>query len=211
MQHAAARAGSAPWQHSRIGRLVLREVAVPSAFVAAILLSSYAMAGLPNVKLFDLLVFVAGYALGFRRGATVAVGAWLVYGQVNPFGAAHVQLLLVLMGSETVYAAAGALARRWMPQSAVRLLPSAGTLVLVASALATTLLYDAVTNVYTGYYWALIAGAGEYARWIGTALFNPGALFFSAVHVSSNVMLFAVFGPLLIVGAHRAKQRLGWA
>ena len=191
------------------GGLVAREALVPAAFVAAILLSSYAMAGLPNVKLFDLLVFVAGYTLGFRRGATVAVAAWLVYGQLNPWGATHGMLLLTVMGSEGAYAAAGALAHRWLKPEDVRLRPSRGMVVLAAAALVSTILYDVATNVYTGYYWGTIAGAGEYARWIGIAVVGPGALLFMALHVGSNLVLFPVFGPLLIKASQRAASRLG--
>ncbi|MCH8331075.1 MAG: hypothetical protein IH946_06810, partial [Bacteroidetes bacterium] len=75
-------------------------LAPPGLFVAAILGSNYALIGLPNVKLFDLLVFVAGYTLGLRRGATVAVAAGLVYGQANPWGYAQPSLLATLMGAE---------------------------------------------------------------------------------------------------------------
>ena len=192
------------------GGLVVREALVPAAFVAAILLSNYAMAGLPNVKLFDLLVFVAGYTLGFRRGATVAVAAWLVYGQLNPWGATHGMLLATVMGSEVVYAAAGVLAHRWLGPADVRLRPSAAMVVLVAAALASTVLYDVATNVYTGYHWGAIAGAGEYTRWIGIAVVGPGALLFMALHVGSNLVLFPVFGPPLIKAARLTRAKLGW-
>ena len=79
---------------------VSRELLAPGAFVGLILASNYALAALPNVKLFDLLVFVGGYALGLRRGITVAAVAWLIYGNVNPWGVAHPQLLVVLIASE---------------------------------------------------------------------------------------------------------------
>ena len=210
MQRAAVRTRG--WGRTgAAGRAVLREGLVPGAFVAAILLSSYAMSGLPNVKLFDLLVFVAGYTLGFRRGATVAVAAWFVYGQANPWGATHGLLLLTVMTSEVAYAAAGALAHRWLKPEDVRLRPSAGMVVLAAAAVIATLLYDVATNVYTGYFWGSIAGAGEYARWIGIAVFGPGALFFMAMHVGSNLVLFPIFGPPLIKATQQAKARLGWA
>ena len=192
------------------GGFVVREALVPAAFVVAILLSNYAMTGVPNVKLFDLLVFVAGYTLGFRRGAAVAVAAWLVYGQLNPWGATHGMLLATVMGSEVAYAAAGALAHRWLKPEDVRLRPSAGMVVLVVAALASTVLYDVATNLYTGYHWAAIAGAGEYARWIGIAVVGPGALLFMALHVGSNLVLFPVFGPLFIKAAQQAKTKLGW-
>jgi len=62
-----------------VSGLVARELLAPGAFVLAILATNYAFAGLPNVKLFDLLVFVAGYTLGLRRGLIVAGGAMLLY------------------------------------------------------------------------------------------------------------------------------------
>ncbi len=212
MQHVRPQGGaSGPRARTRGGGLLLREVAVPGGFVATILLTNYAMTGLPNVKLFDLLVFVAGYALGFRRGVTVAVGAWLVYGNFNPWGATHVQLLLTLMAAETGYAGAGVLMRLVIAPSSLRLRPSRATVGFVAAALIATVSYDVAANLYTGYFWATIAGSAEYGRWIGVALFNPGALFFMAAHAGSNLVMFPVFAPPLIKGVQHLKERRGWA
>ncbi len=190
--------------------VILREAAVPGAFVALILASNYALSALPNVKLFDLLVFVAGYTLGLRRGITVAVAAWLVYGQINPWGVAHAQLLMTLMASEALYAVAGAAVRRFVSPERLSLRPGMVSLAFLLPALLVTPAYDLATNVYTGYYWATVAGSGEYARWLGLALFNPGALFFMAVHLGANLVLFTVFGPLFVKGAQRARERTGW-
>lgn len=192
----------------RAADAVMREAVAPGAFVALILATNYALSAIPNVKLFDLLVFVAGYTLGFRRGATVAVAAWFVYGQVNPWGVAHAQLLVVLMASETAYALAGAVVRRYVPPERVTLRPGLVTLAFLLPALIATPLYDVATNIYTGYHWALIAGQGEYARWIGVAVSNPGALFFMAAHLTANVLFFTVFGPPLVRAADHARRRL---
>ncbi len=190
--------------------LVMREVLAPSLFLAAILGSNYALSALPNVKLFDLLVFVAGYTLGIRRGATVAVAAWLVYGQANPWGYAQPALLATLMGAEVGYAIAGTVVRRLVPPDRVRLQPSAGWLAFAAAALVATVAYDAATNVYTGLFWAGLAGADDRAAWIWVALFNPGALFFTAVHLTSNLVFFTAFGPPLVRAAGDARSRFGW-
>jgi hypothetical protein len=194
----------------RAGQAVLRELLAPGAFVTAILISNYALSALPNVKLFDLLVFVAGYSLGLRRGAAVAVAAWLFYGSFNPWGATHPQLMVTLMASEVGYAAMGLLVRRFVSPDCVRLRPSVLSVGLIVAAVVATVAYDVMANAYTGYFWASIAGSSEYGRWISVALFNPGALFFMAVHVGSNAMLFPVFAPPLIRGADRAKRTLGW-
>ena len=48
---------------------LLVEAGAILAFVAAILATNIALTSFPNVKLFDLMVFLAGYALGLRRGS----------------------------------------------------------------------------------------------------------------------------------------------
>jgi hypothetical protein len=175
------------------------------AFVAAILATNYALTGFPNVKLFDLLVFVAGYTLGFRRGAGVAVLAWAAYGTLNPWGATTGPLLGTVMAAETVYAGAGAVLRRFVRPSDLSIVPGWKSLGIGAAAVLCTLVYDGITNAYTGFAWAQMAGSTDYARWLAVALFNPGALFFTAAHVSSNLLFFGAFSPLLIRGTARLK------
>jgi hypothetical protein len=191
------------------GRLA-REIVAPGMFVALILTSNFALADLPNVKFFDLLVFVAGYTLGFRRGATVAVAAMLTYEIANPWGPAGMALLLTKVGAEVVYAMAGALAQRVASPDRVVLGPSRLSLLLVVAAVGSTLAYDVATNLYTGWFWGTLAGGTEYARWIGVALVGPGAVLFMALHIGSNAVLFPVFGPLLMKGADRVKRSIGW-
>ena len=187
-----------------------RELVVPTAFILAILASNFALASQPNVKLFDLMVFVAGFTLGFRRGMVVAAGAWLVYGTFNPWGAAGPLLLATMMMSEAAYALAGAGLGRLVSPQRLSILPGRWSLLFAAAALVSTLAYDALTNVYTGIVWAQAAGAFEYKRWILIALFNPGALLFSAYHVGSNVLFFALLGPMLVKGVDRARKALPW-
>ncbi len=184
---------------------VLVDAGAIMAFVAAILATNYALTGFPNVKLFDLLVFVAGYTLGFRRGAGVAVLAWAAYGTLNPWGATTGPLLVTVMAAETVYAGAGAVLCRFVHSSDLRVVPGRKSLGIGAVAVLCTLVYDGITNVYAGFAWAQIAGSADYSRWLAVALFNPGALFFTAAHVSSNLLFFGAFAPLLIKGAARLK------
>ena len=210
---AVVQGGRVPWVRTlrpQLGRRIWIETIVISGFVAAILGTSYALAGLPNVKLFDLLVFVAGYTLGLRRGIAVAMGAWLVYGTFNPWGVASPVLLMTLMTSEVVYALAGAGLRMLVPPGRLRVRPGRRSLLFAAAAVVCTLAYDAATNVFTGLTWAQFAGSTQYGRWVLVALFNPGALLFSAMHVGSNVVLFALAGPALIKGIEKGKGVLPW-
>ncbi len=193
MQHSEAAVNSNSTNPVILGWLGLN-VAIPGLFVAVILLSNYALSGIPNVKLFDLFVFIAGYKLGFRRGSAVAVMAWLVYGQINPWGVAAPHLIVTLMVAETLYAGAGSCARRLITgsgrfDSSLKTIAVFGVCGLIATGL-----YDVVTNAYTGYIWAAFAGSNEYGRWIWIGITNPGAIFFMAVHGTANVAFFTVFG-----------------
>ena len=201
---------SAPALKPLVGRRVLVDMATIASFIGVILATNYALAGLPNVKLFDLMVFVAGYTLGLRRGMAVAAGAWLIYGNFNPWGTAGPVLLATLMGSEMVYAAAGAGMRMLVPPDRLRARPGKRSLLLAAVAVACTAAYDGATNVYTGLAWAQFAGSSDYGRWVLVALFSPGALMFSAVHVGSNILSFSLAAPLLIKGIEKGKEALPW-
>ena len=179
-------------------RLMLNEVYVLSGFMIAILISSYALTAVPNVKLMDLLVFVAGYSLGFRRGIVVATGAWLIYGTFNPWGVASPFLLVTLMSSEVVFVAAGCAFRLMFRDASLSLRPNISTLILLGMAVTCTLAYDVVTNIHTGIIWAQMIGSTDYIRWINIAIFNHGAVMFSAIHVASNAVIFVVLGPSLM-------------
>ena len=193
-----------------LGPVLAREAVAPLAFILAILATNYALAGTPNVKVMDLLVFVAGYTLGFRRGVTVATGARLIYGTFNPWGIADPLLVVAMIISEIVFALAGTGLRWLVPPRRLRFVPGWHVLLFAAAAVVCTLTYDALTNVYTGVIWAQMVGGTEYGRWLLIALFNPGALLFSAMHVGSNIVFFALFGPALVKGVEKGKAALRW-
>ena len=190
--------------------ILVREVLAPLAFVASIIVTSYALAFLPNVKLFDLMVFVAGYTLGLRRGATVAVASWAVYGTLNPWGPTTGPLLITVMGAETLYALAGAGVRWLLPPGRVRLGPGLATLLFGVGALVATGLYDLVTNVYTGVVWAQVTASDDLGRWIWVMLTHPGAVFFYVLHVGSNLAFFTTLGPAMVKAVDKGKEALWW-
>tara|TARA_Y100001960_G_scaffold65632_1_gene69008 strand:+ start:25504 stop:26283 length:780 start_codon:yes stop_codon:yes gene_type:complete len=174
-----------------------REILLPAVFVALILVSNYLLSSLPNIKLFDLMVFLAGYTLGIRRGITVGIVAWFFYGQINPWGIASAPLLITLMAAESVYAIAGSVVSMVMSNKKVSVKPGVTYLLFLSAAVIATPTYDILTNISTGYFWATIAGSSEYGAWIKSALLNPGALFFMLVHTGANVAFFVTLGPTL--------------
>ena len=103
------------------------------------------------------------------------------------------------MTSEAIYAFMGFGFRKLIDPNSLRISNSRQSLILVGLAALSTFSYDLFTNAYTGVVWANMSG-GSYIDWINIALFNPGALLFSFVHISSNIIIFLTLGPLVMRG-----------
>ncbi len=173
-----------------------RKVAAISMFTALAVVTDYAMLPLANVKMMDSIVFVSALAFGLEVGVSVGALTWLVYGEINPLGPDGGLLLIVLVGSETVYAVLGFLVRRTLCDDRTAL--PARSLLWGSLGLIGAFVYDLITNVVPG----LLAGLSP-----PQALFLlvPGAPFMVA-HEVSDFVFFAVVAPLLY-GAIRSVLR----
>ena len=130
----------------------------------------------------------------------------MIYGNFNPWGPTTGSLLITVMASETIYAFAGSFVRRLCGPDQVRLKSVSLLPVFSIAAIISTLLYDVITNVYTGLEWALMMGSANAFGSILIALTNPGAIFFSSVHITSNVVAFVLLGPIVIKGTERLNR-----
>lgn len=173
-------------------------VAIMAVFSALAVASNYAMIAFPQVKLMDSIVFVSAYLYGFGVGAGVAVITWIVYGSLNPLGAAGFPLILVLVVGELVFAASGALLSRGWKRSTVftgshRFLNK--SLVLGVTGLLSAFVYDFWTNAIDG---LLIYRSveGIFYRWMTGA-------YFAFTHEAADFMFFAFVVPALIVAISR--------
>jgi len=177
-----------------------RGVAVMAVFSALAVASNYALLAFPQVKLMDSLVFVSAYLFGFGVGAGVAVITWLVYGSVNPLGAAGFPLLIVLMVGELFFAFSGALLGHRWKRSAVfgngrRFLNK--SLVLGLTGLLSAFAYDFWTNA--------IEGLLIYRSIEGIALRWITGVYFALAHELADFVFFAFVVPILIVAISRVS------
>ena len=177
-----------------------RDVAVMAVFSALAVASNYALLAFPQIKLMDSLVFVSAYLFGFGVGAGVAIITWLVYGSVNPLGAAGFPLLIVLMVGELFFAFSGALLGRRWKRSAVfgngsRFLNK--RLVLGLTGLLSAFVYDFWTNAIDG---LLIYRSIE-----GIALRWITGVYFALAHELADFIFFAFVVPILIVAISRVS------
>jgi len=92
-------------------RLTVRDVSIITVLTALCVAGNYALVGLPNIKVMDLVVFVAGFAFGVSVGATIGGLAWIVYGAINPFGFSLPVWLSTIVG-ETMFGIAGGILGR---------------------------------------------------------------------------------------------------
>ncbi len=177
------------------------DVALIAVFSALAVASNYAMLAFFQVKLMDSLVFISAYLFGFRVGAGVAAITWLVYGSLNPLGAAGFPLLLILVVGEMIYAVSGALVGRAWKRSTDfeggrRFFNK--SLVLGVTGLLSTFVYDFWTNA--------IDGLLIYRSIQGIVIRMVTGVYFALVHEVANFLFFAFIVPLLIVSISRVSR-----
>jgi hypothetical protein len=167
-----------------------RKVASIALLVAATLSTDYALLGIPNVKLMDTLVFLGGYMFGLDVGVSVAVLSWLVYGTLNPQGAATPGLLAVLMASECIYAVGGWTLRK---VSSKTNFTSVDRVKFGFVGFVTAAVYDLITNAYTGIFY--YPGYSLATRIIRALIFG---IPFAVIHETTDSLMFAIVAPTVI-------------
>lgn len=130
-------------------------LAVVTILTALAIGSDFALAGVPNIKLVDALVFLSAYLFGFRVGASVGILSELIWAFASPWGAPGF-IAPFLVAGEVIYAAAGSTAARiWSSGSML----SPGNGVVFGGLLAiSAFLWDVETNLATALiaYWPAV-------------------------------------------------------
>ncbi len=174
-----------------------RKVAVIAVFTALAVVTDYAMFPLANVKVMDAIVFVSAVAFGLEVGVSVGALTWLVYGEINPLGPDGGLLLLILVGSETIYALLGC-SVRWSFGADGPGVP-ARSLLWGSLGLIGAFLYDLVTNVAP----PLVSGS---SLRVALLFLGPAAPFMVA-HEVSDFVFFAFLAPALYGAIRKVARR----
>lgn len=168
-----------------------RTASLVAVFTALILASNLALADVPNVKLEDVLVFVAAFVFGFRVGASVGMLSEVIWSVASPWGmGGYITPFLVL--GEVLYAVAGASAARLWGEGAGAGL-SARSIFLGATVSICAFVWDIETNLGT----ALIAYWPDVTLQKVLATEAFGALFM-VFHETSDFLLGSILAPLAI-------------
>ena len=163
-----------------VGLITLRptqKASIIAVMTATCIASNYAMIGIANVKLMDLLVFVTGLAFGHVTGMTVGVLTWLIYGILNPYGFS-LPVLIATISMEALYGLAGGMLSRYSKETVAEA-SIASSLKYAIMGFILTFIYDVGTS---------IAFAVSVGMDVGVALVS--GIPFAVVHEGSNAVLF---------------------
>jgi len=164
-------------------RLTVRDVSLITVLTALCVGGSYALIGLPNIKIMDLVVFVTGFVFGAPMGVATGVLAWAVYGTINPFGF-NLPVWLSTVAGETIFGIGGGILGRInyknpeKPFNIFRFSLEMGLWGLIL-----TIIYDLFTNIVFAVAFKVPIVAAIVAGW-----FIPP--WFGILHEVSNLILF---------------------
>ncbi len=166
-----------------------RQLALMSLWTGLIATVGIIFSFVPNLELVLLSAFLGGVALGPKRGLIVAVVGEAIFSTLNPIGSGlgfPILFLFQLIGVGASGGAGGLLATfiRSIQQPALQ------TLLMGLTGFIITLFYDALTALS----FPLSSGMTEGTIW-GTLV--TGLVFF-IMHMGSNTLMFALFGPVLV-------------
>jgi len=158
-----------------------RGLVLSALFVSLTVALGYLLAGIPNVEMMSLCVFLGGVFTGARRGALIGGLSAAIFAFFNPYGASQPPLILSQAAGFALMGAAGGILRG-------KILGD-GYMAVVISALSgffMTLLYDTMTTAALAY---VILGPEGFAG--GVAGFFGAGLVFILVHVTVNTIIFS--------------------
>jgi len=171
----------------------LQTASVVATFTALILATNYALIGIPNVKLMDLLVFIAGFRFGCLVGASVGALSWCIYGTLNPYGFSLPILISTSLG-ETIYGLVGGLLRMPVHNPINKAEWLTFSIKFGVFGFLLTFLYDLETNLVFAYTFGVPVP-------VALAMGVP----FAVTHEVSNALLFALAGPPIVFALKKLK------
>lgn len=154
------------------------KIAVIAIFCALTIGTDYALVGVPNVKLMDLIVFIGGFLFGPVVGSSIGIFSWLIYGSMNPYGF-EPRILVATMLAESVYGLAGGLLGKALGSTSLGSQRLRLSVLFATMGFLPTVLYDLTTNIV---YASVMGQSVIVAILVGAP--------FAVVHEGSNFLIF---------------------
>jgi hypothetical protein len=175
-----------------------RRALLATLLVAVAVSMGLVLSAVPNVELLSFTVFLSGFLLGPRYGATVGIFAAALFSTFNPLGAGLPPLVVAQAVGQAVTGVAGGSTGARLAEVSKRTL---ACLLAGGLGLALTLFYDVLTSVG-----AYVTIAGEKSIQ-GLVKFVAGGLLFAGLHIVWNTALFslALVPTLRVLGKFREE------
>ena len=172
-----------------------RRALLASLLIALTVAAGQALAGVPNIELVTLLVFLSGFLLGMRAGAIVGAVAMGAHSLFNVMGAVVAPMLVVVV---FVYAGLGAAGAAVGPAIVRMQSPALQVVVSAASGAACAFVYQLLINL-TAYFTFTASDSLIAFVWGGVA--------FAVVQIVWNGAVFAVALPstVKVLGRFRGE------
>jgi len=164
-----------------------RRALLASLLIALTVSAGYALAGVPNVEVVTLLVFVSGYLLGARLGAVVGAVSMGAHSMFNAMGAAIPPILAAQVACYALIGTAGGV----LGPALVRLGRLRAAVASCATGALLALFYQVVVGIVSFYTFTTESVLWAYL-WAGVA--------FTSVQIVWNAALFLLaLRPMLVV------------
>ena len=173
-------------------KILIRNICLIAILTAASIGSNYALIGLPNVSLMDLIVFVTGVSFGVFTGAATGILTWMVYGILNPFGFSFPIWVATMMGEAVFGIVGGFLSKKASGEF------YHSNLEMALWGFILTFIYDLFTNVV----YAVTFGVPIFYALATGWLVPP---WFGILHEGSNMVLFLLATNPLIRAINSIK------
>lgn len=170
------------------------KIAVIATFCALSIGTDYALIGLPQVKLMDLIVFVGGFLFGPVVGSSIGIFSWLIYGSMNPSGF-EPRIWVATMLAETVYGITGGLLRKALGSIGLGSQQFRLSVFFATMGFLPTVLFDLTTN---------IVYASVYNTPVVVAILVGAP--FAVLHEGSNFLIFGVLSVPTIAALRKVVK-----
>jgi uncharacterized membrane protein len=158
----------------------VKDIALIALLTALSVGGSYALIGLPNINLMDIVVFVTSFVFGIPIGVAVSILSWSIYGIINPLGFVLPIWISTIIG-ESLFGFVGGILGMINPNPKQTLRFS---LEMGLWGLGLTIIYDLFTNIVFAYVFNVPIIASIVSGWF----FPP---WFGILHGVSNLILFS--------------------
>jgi uncharacterized membrane protein len=170
------------------------KIALIATFCALSIGTDYALVGVPNVKLMDLIVFLGGFLFGSVVGSSIGIVSWLIYGSINPYGF-EPRIWVATMLVESVYGITGGLLRKALGSTSLSSERLRLSILFATMGFLPTVLYDLITN---------IVYASVYNSPVIVAIFFGAP--FAVLHEGANFLIFGVCSVPTIVALRKLRK-----